>query len=148
MPKTLELRETLVKEHNALRKEIFEIEKLARAAAAGVQVPALGSRTLALAMAVHDHNEEEERLLEPVLRDVEAYGRRLVSHLAVGHREQHTALERAMELAGSTRESPQVQARAVLAATRDLLAHMEDEERQVMTDSFLSGDYATDGFGG
>jgi hypothetical protein len=148
MARTVKFRDALLKEHRELRKEIAEVEDLARAAMVGALVPSLVPRTRALAMAIHDHNVEEERLLAPVLADVEALGRRLVNHLAVGHREQHAVIERALELAGSTELSSQDRARIVLSATRELLAHMEDEERQLMTESFLSEGYATDGFCG
>jgi len=141
-----ESRAMLLREHEELRRMVREVEESARAAASGAIVPKLGPRVRALAIAVRHHNTGEQKLLEPLLADVVALGGLLVNHLEASHNEEHAVIERAMDLASSEKLSPEDAARVVLSATRDLLDHMEDEERQLMTDVVLSDSYSTDGF--
>ncbi len=143
-----EARRVLLEQHGRLRRSLQELEQLARAAAAGGDASRLRPRTLALGELVRDHNLDEERLLQPLLADLDAWGPARIERLLAHHADEHAALHRALAEAASSELPEWERVRAVLALVRELSDHIGLEERELLAENVLRDDLVTDGFGG
>ncbi len=143
-----EARQLLLGQHERLRQALGELERLAKAVAAGSESAGLRARAIALGEMVRDHNLDEERLLQPILKNLDAWGPERIDRLIEHHADEHAALHRTLDEAASEELSDGRRASAVLVAVRELTEHMECEERELLAENVLRDDVITDGFCG
>ena len=96
-----------------------------------VSGPALSDAVDDLRLALDAHNRFEERLLLPVLRELDAFGDVRIEEMLHDHVNEHLALNQDL-----TTESPE----AVVEALEKLSAHLAAEERYFVTSRVLRDD--------
>lgn len=135
-----EIRRALLEEHARLRVLLDELEDLAARAAQGEElgrrVPALAGQ---LARAVEAHNAAEERVLEPLLRSVDAWGALRIDDMLVEHLREHAEIVAALDAAGRGASSVEL-ARTFPRLAAEMRAHMDREERTFLARDLLRDD--------
>ncbi|MCC6999440.1 MAG: hemerythrin domain-containing protein [Deltaproteobacteria bacterium] len=137
-----EAREELLSQHAELRRLLSLAATLAGQvladAAAGTpspsDLPELHRLLARLQSALSDHNKSEESLLEPMLRDADAWGPQRVARMVEEHKGEHSAFRKALE-----GEDLDVAARLPELA-EELEAHMLAEERTFLSAGVLRDD--------
>jgi len=115
----------LSEQHAELRDRMARCEQLADDFDAGAAEPSLLLREVAeLRVAFDQHNEFEERVLRPLLLDIDWLGAVRVAGMVEDHVEEHRAIRRELD----TRASRDL--RDVLASLR---RHLETEERYLLS---------------
>ena len=128
-----ELGPLLLEQHAGLRTRLARCTALARDLLAGEDVAhALADEVGQLRGQFVEHNETEERLLEPALSQSDAWGPRRVDRMFEEHRGEHQALLAMMEGATS------VIAARLAELCEELEAHMAAEERTFLSPRVLA----------
>ena len=135
-----ERRQYLRGQHAHLRQTIAAAQEAARSAlvAASPRAGELQAAVIALKNELLGHLADEERLLEPVLGDIDAWGPVRVGLLRAEHAHQRAVLA---VLTGPTAwPAPKLVAGRTLSLCEDLLVDMEFEERELLTENLLRDD--------
>lgn len=124
--------EALTAQHADLREKIDRCEELADQVDAGT-APAsdLLGEVARLRAAFDDHNQFEEKVLEPLMLDVDWSGAVRVSRMVEDHVEEHRSMGHGLTA------TPTGELRAVLASLRD---HLASEERGFLSRRVLRDD--------
>jgi hypothetical protein len=121
----------LIAQHEALRALMDRCEQLAAELDAGDgDMEALAREVGKLRIAFDAHNEFEERLLGPVLRELDSFGDVRIDRMVGDHIDEHRAVH--LRLAGSTGE--------MRDAIVQLRVHLEAEEHHFLTSRVLRDD--------
>jgi hypothetical protein len=138
-PSNEERRQVLLAQHARLRQDV----EAARATARRVLASGKGAGELQLAITTVErellaHLADEEKLLEPVLANVDASGPLRVELLRAEHAHQRAVLS---ILSGPTAwPAKSVLAGRMLSFCDDLLGDMEFEDRELLNKKLLTGD--------
>lgn len=134
------LRETLLSQHQHLRKLIAELRTRAEEVRGGRGSPDVIALRLQLAQ-LHDetarHVAYEDAMLRPFLSTVDAWGPERAAALEREHVAEHAALLQAL-YAASREDTPEHLVRTALEAADELTAHMTVEERTVVNADVLN----------
>jgi iron-sulfur cluster repair protein YtfE (RIC family) len=128
--------EMLAAQHADLREKIDRCDELADQVDAGTASASdLLGEVARLRAAFEDHNQLEEKLLEPLMLDVDWSGAVRVSRMVEDHVEEHRAMGHG--LTTTLAAAPTGELRAVLASLRD---HLASEERGFLSRKVLRDD--------
>ena len=138
-PGNAERRDILRGQHKHLRGTIESTRQAAADAIAGTATTAqLQAAISALEKELMEHLKDEERLLEPVLFDIDAWGEIRLGLLRAEHAHQRAVL--AVLTGPGAWPAPQVVAQRTLSLCADLITDMEFEERELLNDRVLHDD--------
>jgi iron-sulfur cluster repair protein YtfE (RIC family) len=130
-----ETRQHLLRQHGWLRELLNEARALAAQLVDGKPVEDPLAKIIdRLARTLAEHNAAEEAILEPILRDADAWGPVRVKRMFEEHTGEHAAFRAA--LVGDT---PTVAAR-IADLAEELEAHMDAEERTFLSPAVLRDD--------
>jgi iron-sulfur cluster repair protein YtfE (RIC family) len=119
-----EARAKLIVQHEQLRDLLDAAAQIARRYVAGEAVGERLDHLLAVIRALFDeHNHVETELLEPMLRDRDAYAPLRIARMIEEHAEEHAAF-----VAFLARGAPQI-APELAGFVEEVTAHMDAEER-------------------
>lgn len=122
-------------QHDALRGLLDTCERVADALDIGEATPPqLQQEVVLLRIAFDAHNDFEEQLLRPLLRQADAFAEARITRLVDDHVAEHRAM-RAHLVANETTELREV--------IDTLRAHLEAEERYLLVDRVLRDDVVT-----
>ncbi|MBI4510503.1 MAG: hemerythrin domain-containing protein [Deltaproteobacteria bacterium] len=137
-----EARARLLAQHEELRGIIDGAEEMTARLVAGKATGDEVRRKLAeLDRALHDHNAEEETILEPLLRTVDAWGPVRIEQMLTEHAREHGIFRQTLdEIVASP---PSHMAGAIRGLVADLRRHIEHEERSFLNPELLKDDLVT-----
>jgi hypothetical protein len=138
LPTNEQRREILCGQHARLRKTIDEARFAARDALVSKSAGALQIAVGVLERELLCHLDEEERLLEPILAGIDAWGPVRLGLLRAEHAHQRAVL--AILTGQSAWPLPTVVAGRTLALCDDLITDMEFEERELLSEKLLRDD--------
>jgi hypothetical protein len=138
LPTNEQRREILCGQHARLRKTIDAARTAARNALVSNNAGALQIAVGALERELLCHLEEEERLLEPILAGIDAWGPIRLGLLRAEHAHQRAVL--AILTGQSAWPLPTVVAGRTLALCDDLVTDMDFEERELLSEKLLRDD--------
>ena len=129
--KPSEVRQRILADHEALRAELVELEKLARQVLDGERslLGPLRDRGEALLAKLREHMSWEDAHLTPALRAADAWGEERAGRLAADHREQREMLGEVLAgLRDRSRPAAMVarELAALVAVLRDDMVHEEE----------------------
>ena len=125
---------TLAAQHANLRERIDRCEDLADQVDAGTgAVSDLVGAVARLRAVFDEHNQFEEKLLEPLMLDADWLGAVRVSRMIEDHVEEHREMRQGLAA------TPTAELRGVLASLRD---HLATEERDFLSRKVLRDDLA------
>lgn len=137
------LRQELLQQHEQLKRLIRTAKLLSLRIARGgaVQGPAakLSEVLRVLDRTLRAHWEYEEVVLPPILMTIDAWGPERVERMQLDHLAEHRALAGAIASASSA-ERPKTLAAATRAMADQLLAHIDDEEKYLLSRRVLTYD--------
>jgi iron-sulfur cluster repair protein YtfE (RIC family) len=137
------LREELLEQHYQLKRLISTAKRLSLQIARGGPVAAPARKLCAvldeLNRTLHAHWEYEETVLQPILRTIDAWGPERVARMERAHRAEHRAMAGALETA-SAAAGPKKLATVARAMADELIAHMDDEEKYLLSRNVLTYD--------
>ncbi len=132
-PSALALAE-LLRQHAALRIHIDDCEQLADELDAGRGAAEPLIREVArLRVAFEHHNEVEEQVLRPILREAGSFGEVRIGRLVSDHIDEHRAMRDRLAT------GPTAELRATLATLRE---HLASEERSFVSSRIVRDDRA------
>jgi iron-sulfur cluster repair protein YtfE (RIC family) len=137
-----EVRDRVLHDHEGLRKQIHEVESLAREVSRGEQ-PQLGPLRDAaerLLSTLLRHMDWEDRELVPALADSDAWGPERARRLSEEHVEQREFLAGVIEDLQDQQRPPVSLAASMSDLARTLLADMEEEEAFFLDPDVLRDD--------
>jgi hypothetical protein len=134
-----ELRKELLRQHAVLREIAEEI--------AAAPLDELRPLLEKLYAAVRAHNRYEETELHAVLPKIDAWGPIRDELVDTHHSAEHAAILHGLETASSVPDGATAAA-ATLEVLRELAAHMDREERELLAPDVLKDDLITSGIGG
>jgi hypothetical protein len=130
---------TLLAQHRHLCLTIMDAQRAARDFVAGRgDAESLRRGIDRLGAELHAHLAEEERLLEPVIATIDAWGPVRLELLRAEHAHQRAVL--AVFNGTAAWRAPALVADRVLALCDEVLADMEAEEREILNDRVLRDD--------
>jgi len=138
-PTNAERRAILRAQHGQLRQAIETARNAARAALARPSAGELQCAVNALARMLLAHLADEERLLERILADLDAWGPIRLGLLRAEHAHQRAVL--AILTGQEAWPAPRIVAGRTLALCDDLLTDMEFEERELLDEAVLRDDF-------
>jgi hemerythrin-like domain-containing protein len=140
--KPSEVRETVLREHLALRGILSRVESLAHLVAGDEpwRVGDLRAAAEALLDTLAKHIEWEDRHLGPALRNSDACGAERQARLESDHAEQREVLRHALERLHDEGRPATLVARNLLDLVTLLRAEMEDEESSLLGSDVLGND--------
>lgn len=128
-------RQRLIHQHDALRRQLTVACEVAARVRAGTAPPAeLASFVRALKAGFVEHNQLEERWLEPLLRDTDSYGEVRIARMLGEHVEEHVAF------VGFLERDPDQIALGLDEFAEEIAAHMDAEERTFLHPNVLRDD--------
>ena len=128
-------RDELLAQHAGIRLLLAEATTQAAQVLTGLPVKAGFHKTVRrLLVALSEHNAAEERLLEPLLRDADAWGQLRVNRMLEEHAAEHAVILDALAVDSSELE------RHMAEIAEDLDAHMLAEERTFLSSAVLRDD--------
>ena len=137
------LREELLQQHHRLRRLIGTAKRLSTQIVRGgpVAAPArkLQSVLEELDRSLREHWRYEEAMLQPVLRTIDAWGPERVARMERVHKAEHRAMAAAMETAAMA-TPPKRLASVARVMADELIAHIQDEEKYLLSRSVLTYD--------
>lgn len=140
-----DVRANILAEHNGIRGDLEQLTQMA--ASAPLQRDAVLRRFDELAERIERHREYEEKHLEPILRDQDAWSDVRVSSMHVQHRYQANLIARAREEIQVG--SPRALSRAVRVFRERIQVEMAQEEEFLIPASRMRDDLVVaDAFGG
>ena len=130
----IEAHAAIVSAHARLRTQIAEIDPLLRRELErpGTAARELRRKVKQLAEALHAHIDAEEKMLAPILQDIDAWGPARVERMLEDHDAQRRAIAELLLLAKRRRAEGDAFARVACEFVDDLLADMEHEESEVL----------------
>jgi hypothetical protein len=132
--------EALNEQHAMLRTLIRRCELLADDVDGGYTAPrVLWEATDELRQALDAHNRHEERVLKPLLLELDAFGEIRIERMLLEHVGEHLAINERL------RASTTIALRDALSELRD---HLDEEERYFVTSRVLHDDLVTLEHGG
>ena len=136
------VREHVLADHEALRRQLQELERCARSALARPEGDALPLRreAKALVTTLAEHMRWEDRFLAPALRQADAWGQERAEILATDHREQRELLQDVIDKLGDLARPPRIVADNVLDLVTLLRRDMEEEEELLLDPRVLRDD--------
>jgi iron-sulfur cluster repair protein YtfE (RIC family) len=139
-PEQVRLR--ILADHARLRVLFTELDDVARQVLLGVAGRAFRLRVLAEALREQflEHLALEDRVLHPVLREIDPWGPERARQLDEEHRSQRERMRRLLAELTDARRAPEELARDVRGLVSDLLLDMLHEERTLLTEELLSED--------
>jgi hypothetical protein len=139
-PTNAQRRQILLEQHCHLRGTIQAAQGVAnRLLAAGATTGDLQRAVMALTDDLLRHLADEEKLLEPVLADIDAWGPIRAGLLRAEHAHQRAVLA---VLTGPTAwPAATLVAKRTLSLCEDLLIDMEFEERELLSETLLRDDF-------
>lgn len=147
--KLAELRQRLLSQHAELRKLVIGlIECAGRVRADQGALGELRIGLIELDQEVCAHNEIEERELHSILPTIDAWGPRRHELMTDRHRQEHATILAAIRGAGGRSGGADAIADATVAALKELVTHMDREERELLNADVLRDDIITSGVGG
>ena len=137
-----EVRETVLRDHLALRGILSRVESLAHLVAGDEpwRVGDLRAAAESLLDTLASHMEWEDRHLGPLLRDADASGAESEARLKRDHAEQREVLRHALERLHDEGRPATLVARNLLDLVTLLRAEMEDEESSLLGSYVLRDD--------
>ncbi|MEI7893430.1 MAG: hemerythrin domain-containing protein [Myxococcales bacterium] len=138
-----EVRERVLEEHVALRKAMEELQQLVVRAEREGDEPArveLKTECDGLLRTLHRHLDFEDRLLEPTLRAIDAWGPIRADRLRDDHRAQRRELDRLAERLGDPANTAGQCAAMVRTFLEWFARDMEEEERDILHRELLRDD--------
>jgi hypothetical protein len=124
----------LVKQHRTLRELMERSEQLAdRVDVGGDPVP-LQQTVELLRVAFVAHNAFEERLLKPVLFEADAFAAARIERMVEDHVAEHRAMRARLDDTATS---------ALRDVIESLRAHLDAEEKYLLTDTVLRDDLVT-----
>ena len=140
MPTNSELRYTLLEQHGQLRMTIETARTIARKALAQRgSAGEMQAAVVALQRQLLAHLADEEKLLGPILPQLDAWGPVRLDLLRAEHAHQRAVL--AVLTEPEARLAVTLVAGRTLAICEDLLADMDFEERELLNDKVLRDDF-------
>ena len=135
-----EIRQRMIRDHDALRWLCVRVEFAANRVLAGDEASeeALDVAGAELYRLLLDHLEHEERVLLPVLGDVDAWGPERVARVEAEHREQRRRLAEVFRPLEPL--TPHHRAAVVLREIAELREDMQAEERDTLSPDLLRDD--------
>jgi iron-sulfur cluster repair protein YtfE (RIC family) len=137
------LREELLEQHKQLRRLIGAAKRLSTQIVRGGPVAARARRLQSvleeLDRRLQRHWRYEEVMLQPILRTIDAWGPERVERMERAHRAEHRAIAGAMETASMV-TPPKRLAHAARAMADELITHIQDEEKYLLSRSVLTYD--------
>jgi hypothetical protein len=145
----IEIRETLLSQHRAVRAKVEEARARATRAPAGEGTSdALRECLQALVNQLDNHNAYEERALKEILPSVDAWGPVRLDVMTAEHIEEHRNLSAAL-LDAAARDDRAAGAAEVVRLLDAMLQHMVREEEIILAADVLTDDITVrDTFGG
>ena len=135
------LREELLQQHHQLKRLIRTAKRLSNQIVRGGSVSTSARRLHAvleeLNRTLSVHWEYEEAVLQPILWTIDAWGPERVARMERAHRAEHRAMSGAMQTA-SAAAGPKKLATVARAMADELIAHMDDEERFLLSRNVLT----------
>jgi iron-sulfur cluster repair protein YtfE (RIC family) len=135
------LREELLEQHDQLKRLIRTAKRLSTQIVRGGPVAALARKLCEvieeLNRRLRAHWEYEETVLPPILCTIDAWGPERVARMERVHRAEHRAMSGAM-LTASAAGGPKKLAFAARAMADELITHIEDEEKYLLSRSVLT----------
>jgi hypothetical protein len=130
----IEAHSTILHAHFALRRKIAALDPLLRRE---LETPGKGARGLRakvrdLAETLHAHIDAEEKMLAPILHELDAWGPARVERMLRDHVAQRRAIAELLLLANRRRLDGATLARVTCEFVDDLLADMEHEESDLL----------------
>lgn len=130
----------LMKQHDALRTMMDRCDQLADELEAGGGDPGLLTREVAkLRLAFDTHNQFEEQLLRPVLREIDAFGDVRVERMIADHVGEHRTVREQLG------DGPTAMLRNAIDHLR---VHLQAEERYFLSSKVLRDDLVSVETGG
>jgi hypothetical protein len=126
-----DLRKQLLEQHDAIRRLAAHVEAGLDGQVAAVE---LTQRLAALKAAVEAHNQQEAQALEPVLECIDAWGPQRVKALVGEHRAEHDGVLSHLD------ESSVNDGARLKRLLGELVAHLEHEEKTLLTERLLRED--------
>jgi hemerythrin-like domain-containing protein len=125
----------LLEQHDALRKIMDRCEELADQVDVGKgDVEALTREIAKLRIAFDAHNQFEEQLLRPVLREMDAFGDVRIERMVGEHIGEHRSMR--LQLGDATTN-------ALRGAIDSLRVHLQAEERYFLSSKVVRDDLVT-----
>ncbi len=125
----------LAAQHATLRGMMDRCEQLADELDAGLGRPDGLLREVAkLRLAFDHHNQAEEKMLRPILKEADAFAEPRIERMIADHVSEHRSI------GGRIHASPTSELREVIASLR---AHLADEERYFLSARVLRDDLVT-----
>jgi iron-sulfur cluster repair protein YtfE (RIC family) len=135
------LREELLEQHHHLKRLIRTAKRLSMQIVRGGPVAASARRLHAvldeLDRMLRAHWKYEEAVLQPILWTIDAWGPERVARMERVHRAEHRAMSGAMQTAAAA-AGPRRLATAARAMADELIAHMDDEEKYLLSRTVLT----------
>jgi len=143
-----ELRKELLRQHAELRELAKVVARVSERARGDVRrLPELRLLLQSLYDELRVHNEYEEEQLSAILPKIDAWGPVRDDLMGLHHGEEHAWILHGIEAAASE-PRPAMIAESVADVLRELHAHMEREERELLSPDVLRDDLITSGVGG
>lgn len=140
--KPSQIRERILADHDALRKDLEELDSEACAVLEGDR-PLLGvlrSDAERLLDQLQVHMRWEERYLLPALRNADAWGRERAQRMLADHREQRDTIALLVERLRDQKRPAAMIARDVAGLVELLRLDMREEERDLLDERVLRDD--------
>jgi iron-sulfur cluster repair protein YtfE (RIC family) len=136
------VRERVLADHRALRRQLQDLERSARHACGQPEADAsqLRGEAEALVTTLSEHMRWEDRFLEPALRQADAWGVERADLLAKDHREQRELLADVVAKLRDRGRPPRLVADNVLDLIALLREDMEEEEELLLDPRVLRDD--------
>lgn len=136
-----QVRLDLLAQHEVLRERLFEISALLDEMADGDRTVSLQLKALAqrFASAFLSHVEQEERLLEPLLPTIDAWGPERLAYLKEEHGHQRQLLA-SFQARIAYVQSSQRLAEVIQALISSVLVDMDNEEADLLTPDLFRDD--------
>lgn len=135
------LREELLRQHQQVRRLVSHARRLSTRIGNGGTVAAEANRLrnviAELKSTLDSHWRFENESLEPILGTLDAWGPERIKRMQADHRAEHEAMAGAMAMVDKA-TTPRKLAVTTRAMTDVLLAHIEDEERYLLSRSVLT----------
>jgi hemerythrin-like domain-containing protein len=136
-----DVRRALLAEHAQLRELLDQLEEVAGRVRTGLDVPArLGRLVDSFRQTLETHNENEETFLEPMLRELDAWGPIRADRLLREHVDEHIDM---LSLIDSP--DPEMLASTIPVFAELLRAHIMQEEKSFLSAELLHDDIITTG---
>jgi hypothetical protein len=133
------IRQRILDDHAWLREEFDAMDAISASLRAGEEPPLARERIQALVQRVEEHLRLEDQILDPALREVDAFGDVWAAHLATHHTNQRLILADLAALAAVQGTSQRL-GEALAAIVAELRDDMRTEEKDLLRPDLLRDD--------